>query len=492
VSDRAVEAFRTLLSTRFGWRLEDDRGQVAQVLASRLGGRQSATEYLDALAHASPSSAEVRTLAETFAVSETYFFRNPEQFAILCDIALPAMAARKPAGPIRILSAGAASGEEAYSAAITVVRLRRQQRIPAVEILGLDVSRRALDKARRGRYSSWALRGLPAAIRAEFFHHDGQHFDIAPDVASMVEFREWNLLDLKHGAPGAWDIVFFRNTSMYFTGDVARGVFAQLAGMMAPGAFLFLGHAETLRGISEDFAVQQSHQTFYYVREPAGDALAPPGAPVRASVEHVLPAADDQWFHDIARATERVAALVDRRHDTPSSEAPPAAASPAHARRAPVADALALFAQEQYAEALAAVGDADDPERLLLKAVLLVNLGRLEEARTACAAVLATDGLHAGADYVQALCDERARSDAQAVRQDEMAIYLDDTFAMPHLHLAQLARRRGDRAAALQHTRRARDLFAGEDDVRIVLFGGGFTRQALLQLCDSQLRALAS
>jgi chemotaxis protein methyltransferase CheR len=512
VNDAAVEEFRTLLSSRFGWRLEDDRGQLAQVFTSRLGLHQSPHAYLTQLAQAPPSSPEVRALAETLAVSETYFFRNPEQFAVLSEVALPTLAARRPAGPIRILSAGAASGEEAYSIAITVLKRGAEQPMPPVEILGLDVSRRALDKARRGRYSAWALRGLPLSLKKEFFQHDGQHFDIARHVAGMVQFREWNLLDLSTGAPGMWDIVFFRNTFMYFTVDVARAIFAQLSRAMAPGAFLFLGHAETLRSISEDFALRHSHQTFYYVREPASahGAIAPPlpdpatagpaaSAPVAAG-GHPSGARDD-WFHEIARATDRVAALV----DGPRPAGPPPEAAARDARAAArreagrgrdcatcMADALALVAQERYEAALEVLGEGSEPERLLLRAVLLANLGRLDAAREACRAVLAVDSLHAGAYYVQALCEERARNDTQAVRHDEMAIYLDDTFAMPHLHLALLARRHGERAAALEHTRRARDLFHGEDSHRILLFGGGFTRQALIQLCDGQMRALAS
>jgi chemotaxis protein methyltransferase CheR len=157
-----------------------------------------------------------------------------------------------------------------------------------------------------------------------------------------------------------------------------------------------------------------------------------------------------------------------------------------------VADALALLAQDRPQAALDALGHGSEPERLLLRSVLLVSLGRVDEARAACAAVLAADSRHAGAYYVQALCEERLHRDSEAVRHDEMAIYLDETFAMPQLHLAMLARRRHDVAVARRHIERARDLFAGEDQLRILMFGGGFSRQSLIQMCDTQLRALAS
>jgi chemotaxis protein methyltransferase CheR len=485
----AIDEFRALLTARFGWRLDDDRGQVAQWLSARSGRGRSAEAYVAALRQAAPPPAEVRAIADAFAVSETYFFRNPEQFAVLADTALPTVAARKPAGPIRILSAGAASGEEAYSIAMTIARVRARQPLPPVEILGVDVSPRAIDKARRGRYSAWALRGLPADLRHEFFDCDGRHFDVKPAVARMVRFEQRNLVD---GLPaGPWDIVFFRNTLMYFTPDTARRLIARVADAMSPDAFLFLGHAETLRGLSDRFALQHSHDAFYYrlpgAATAAGDRLAAAPPPAAAAPPPVH-AVDDEWFHEIARATERVAALIDGR---PRPEGGAAAAPPPSASGG-IGDALALLGQERYAEALASLGPGADPDRVLVRAVLLLHVGRVDEADAAARQVLAADSMHAGAQYVLALCAERRGDDAGTVRHDEMAMYLDDTFAMPHLHLALLSRRRGDRAGARRHAQRARDLFAAEDDLRVLLFGNGFTRRALLQLCDAQLQALAS
>jgi chemotaxis protein methyltransferase CheR len=490
-----VDEFRGFLAERFGWRLEDDRGQISQVLVSRLLTGRPADQYLASLRRASSSAAELRAIVEALAVSETYFFRNPDQFAALGEIALPTAAARRPAGPLRILSAGAASGEEAYSIAMTVHRMRARVALPPIEILGVDVSRRAIERARRGRYSAWALRGLPADLRRGFFVTDGRHFDVRAEVASMVRFEERNLLDLHTATPGPWDIVFCRNTLMYFTPRAARDVLAHLAAAIVPGGFLFLGHAETLRGISDAFALEHTHETFYYRRVPAGDrAAAVPteprsAVPIETASAPPSDPADDEWFHAIARATQRVAALVDGR------AAPGAAAATQPATPAPLrgmSEALELLRQERYEEALAALDGGTAPECELVRSVLLAQTGRIAEATAACNAVLVADSMHAGAHYVLALCAERSGDDAGAARHDEMAIYLDDTFAMPHLHLSLLRRRRGDRAAALRHARRARHLFADEDELRILLFGNGFTRKAMVQLCEAQLQSLAS
>ena len=490
-----VTAFRDLLAERFGWRVDDTR-QLSHLLAAREGAGHSLERYLSTVRTAGPSSPEMRALVDAFAVSETYFFRNPEQFAVLAEVALPAAVARRPGAPLRILSAGAASGEEAYSVAMTVLRAGTHHALPPVEIVGVDVSGRVLERARRGRYSAWALRGLPPDIRREFFVTDGRHFDVRADVASMVRFQEGNLLDLSVTTPGPWDVVFCRNTLMYFTPPAARRILASLAEAIVPGGFLFLGHAETPRGLSDAFALEHSHNTFYYRRpgaERRGTSWTPVLPPSTAAWTPPAAAADDEWFHEIARATERVAALVDGPRQPVASPAPPgdATRSAAASRRGTTA-ALELLRQERYEDALVMLETVTSPEGALVRAVVLAQMGRVTEASAACQAVLAADSMHAGAYYVLALCAERGGDDASAVRHDEMAIYLDDTFAMPHLHLALLRQRQGDRPRARLHARRALDLFAGEDDLRILLFGNGFTRKAMRQLCQTQLQSLAS
>jgi chemotaxis protein methyltransferase CheR len=145
------------------------------------------------------------------------------------------------------------------------------------------------------------------------------------------------------------------------------------------------------------------------------------------------------------------------------------------------ADALMLLS------ALPAESDSE-PEALLLRAVLLANSGKMKEARGACARLLAIDELNAGAHYVMALCHEEGGDAAGAVEHDRTAVYLDAGFAMPRLHMGLIAKRSGDTAGARQELSQALILLAREDASRILLFGGGFSRDALLALCRSELR----
>jgi chemotaxis protein methyltransferase CheR len=106
-----------------------------------------------------------------------------------------------------------------------------------------------------------------------------------------------------------------------------------------------------------------------------------------------------------------------------------------------------------------------------------------------CHRLLLQDDMNAGAHYVLALCREGHGDPAGTLHHDRIASYLDSSFAMPHLHLGLLFRRLGDTEAARLELTEARRLLQGEEAARLLLFGGGFGRSALLSLCDAELKA---
>jgi chemotaxis protein methyltransferase CheR len=103
--------------------------------------------------------------------------------------------------------------------------------------------------------------------------------------------------------------------------------------------------------------------------------------------------------------------------------------------------------------------------------------------------LLACDELNAGAHYLLALCRESAGDRARALEHDRTAIYLDASFAMPRLHLGLMARRAGDAEAARRELTQALPLLKREDASRLLLFGGGFGREALISLCQAELKS---
>jgi chemotaxis protein methyltransferase CheR len=155
---------------------------------------------------------------------------------------------------------------------------------------------------------------------------------------------------------------------------------------------------------------------------------------------------------------------------------------------------LELLGTERFEEAMESLrrlpqDSARDPDALLLRAALLTNMGKRSEAETVCRELLASDDLNSGAHYLMALCREHANDFAAAEEHDLAAIHLDPFFAMPWLHRGLMAKRRGDPEASLRHLEHALTLLTREDPSRILMFGGGFGREALIQLCRIEIRA---
>ncbi|MBN9519072.1 methyltransferase domain-containing protein [bacterium] len=488
-----IDHFRDALARRFGLAFDDGkRTFLADVLTRRVGrgGEPAARAYVERLSAGRIRGEEAAELVRECTVGETYFFRHPDQYRALADAVL--VGRERPR--LRILSAGCASGEEAYSLAVLVREHVSDGSNGDARVVGIDLNPDALAKAALGRYTPWSLRGVPDDLRQRVFRVSGKEHQIDASVRALVSFEERNLLDdaPDFWYPGAFDAIFCRNVLMYFTPEATRAVVDRFARALAPGGLLFLGPAETLRGVSNDFHLCHAGDTFYYQLRPAGETAAVSAAPVTA-------VADESWVSAIGRASDRIARLSRgaRAADAPGPVAPPrpgGGTAPRDPAPPGLPAAREMVRQERYADALAVLGsladaERDDPDAKLLRAVSLTNCGQVGAAERLCHEVLAGDELNPEARYLLALCLEHAGNLGGAMEQDQAAVYLDPQFAMPHLHLGLLRKREGDRAGARRAFERALALMPREDAPRVLLFGGGFTRETLLRLCEAELRA---
>jgi len=508
-----VECFRALVAQRFGLYFEDAKLDfLADVLQRRMEATRSAhfSSYQRRIVSPANGHDELRLLAEPLTVNETYFFRYADHFRAFAEVVVPnRIQARAPRRLLRILSAGCASGEEAYSLAILI-----RDRLPELQswditIHGIDVNASMIGKAWRARYSAWSLRETPADLHRKYFRAEGRDFLLDSTLKPGVTFEERNLIeeDPVFWQEDAFDVVFCRNVTMYFTVEATRSVISRIARSLAPGGFLFLGHAETLRGVSQEFRLQQTHETFYYQRREAretscaGDLPRPRGDPdsLRRSIPAVVEPGDS-WFETIRRASERIANLTQEKSGPAIGESRSNLRHSSRSKTAPApplwdrALAIELLRKERFREAIELLRalpaeSKADPDTQLLLAVVLTNGGDLPEAEKVCLRVLKIDELNAGAHYLMALCREHAGDRKAAVEHDQAATYLDSAFAMPHLHLGLVAKRSADAETARRELGRALPLLDREDASRILLFGGGFTRKALVEFCLAELRA---
>jgi chemotaxis protein methyltransferase CheR len=503
------QQFRVWISRRLGLRFDDAKLEfLAEVLCRRAENKGLASrEYLTRL-HGTYDEDEFSALALELTVPETYFFRHMDQFRAFAEVALPeAQATRGPQRSVRILSAGCATGEEPYSLAM-LARERGASFGGDVDIRALDLNPVVLAKAARGLYSPWALRETPADSQQRWFKQTGKEFQLDAAIRGAVTFQVANLADESKElwAPHRYDVIFCRNVLMYFTEDAAQDLVKRFTRSLVPGGHLFLGHAETMRGLSDEYHLCHTHGTFYYQRKPllngrhAALGEPNPGAGLSGTVladtaliaANSLAGSSATWLDTIQRASDRIRALSER----PSVATTLGARATAAVVESPpqLHLVLELFKQERFADALELLGrltarSAQDPEILLLRAALLTHGGQLAAAERVSAQLLACDELNAGAHYLLALCRESAGDRSRALEHDRTAIYLDASFAMPRLHLGLMARRAGDFEAARRELTQALPLLKREDAARLLLFGGGFGREALIALCHAELKS---
>ncbi|MES2163301.1 MAG: CheR family methyltransferase [Pseudomonadota bacterium] len=488
-----VAQFRDLIVERLGLQFDETKlGNLARVLALHADGDSAA--FIARLAAAPAPCEALHRLAVDLTVTETYFYRNIEQIRAFAEVALPACWQAREGLPVRVLSAGCASGEEPYTLAITA-REAGPLGAGSVEIRAVDANPAMLAKAARARYSAWSLREVSPAMRARWFTREGELYALNDSVRRSVRFDQRNLAqdDDELWAPGSYDIVFCRNVLMYFSPAQAQAAVARIAGALAPGGYLFMGHAETLRGLSHDFHLCHTHATFYYQRKLyAGQAPLPADfnqPPWNGVQTRPVLFDDPAWVDVIARAAQRI--------DTLAVAAPRAGAMPSAPAQADLHHALTCLHNEQFEQSLALIDKlpqqhAEDPDVLLLKAISLSQSGALVTAQNVCHQLLARDELNAGAQYVLALCHEEGGDSGAALAHYRSAAYLDPGFALARLHIGLLERRMGDAEAARRDLAQALILLQHEEASRLLLFGGGFPRSALVGLCRAELAALGA
>ncbi len=479
-----IDRFKELITDGLGFQVEDDGTvHLHALLQERLRdtGNRTADAYLDDLHDPERRHAELQAIAQHLTVGETYFFRIPEQYRALAEAALPdRLRVRQGQGPVRILSAGCASGEEAYTVALLLREAMPNLDPQDVSILGVDVNPAFLAKARKAQFSPWSLRGLAPELRERYFREENRTFHLDPTVTAMVRFEARNLMADDGWEREAFDIIFCRNVFIYFSPEATRKALSRLTRAIAPGGYLFLGPAETLRGISRAFRLIHTHETFYYQQVHAAQAPPPDEAPARP---------DASWVDAVHRASERISTLTAAGAKRLTPDAPLSKGRPAWE----LMPALELFKEERYTEALASLRALPpealrDADVLLLLAAILTNAGDRPEAERVCHEVLALDAFSAGAHYLLALCSEQAGDFEAARRHNETATTLDPSFAMPRLHLGLLAKRSGSFEKARRELERAQALLSREEAPRMLLFGGGFNREALMGLCAAEIR----
>lgn len=406
---RDLTHFKQLVHQRCGLHLEgfaEARLVRALDYLYHTTGIDSEAALIAQLAH---DSALFEAFISQLTVNETYFFREPEALHWLVNTYLPRRL--QTPTPLRLLSAGCSSGEEPYSLAIALIERYGEHAKQLFEISGGDLDQQVLDKARSGVYGGMAFRSLPLDLKTRYFTPIGRaSYRINETLREWVTFHTLNLLTAESPTlTGAFDVIFFRNVSIYFDEPTRRTIQQHLKQRLAPDGIIVCGVTETLGNDLGLLSLREEHGIFYFQ---AADATPPPC--LHASIA-TPPIAPDP-AQTVGAATPETRAVETRAVETSAVETPET-----DAQCSPNA-AAATF------------------DELLLEAHALLNQNHFDEAAQRLARLLEEDAWNVDALLLAGLVARWQQQPQQAFDYFKRALYIAPECWPAHFYQAELFR----------------------------------------------------
>lgn len=499
--------FRDLIHRHSGIYLEEsklDSLRISLVTRATRLGYNSFGEYYSALER---DDREFNELLNLVTINETSFFRFPAQFDALRDRVLPEIMASKPAGnrDLRIWSAGCSTGEEPYSLSMLLNDMALGASGWNPQVLGTDVSTKALGRARAGVYGRRAMTNVAPDVI-------DRHFDVTPTgdyrvndrVRSLVDFGYQNLIKEPYplSVMGNWDVIFCRNVTIYFRIESTRRVVRNFYDSLNDGGYLFIGHSETLTSISDDFEAVEIGGVFLY-HKPAAKALFTPGRP---QAPHGARAGDSRRERARAAAaaqppTSAVRPAQTRNRPRPATTPSEQAGGTSGASRPPAAsdDAAAILdrartdLREGHPDQVAGEAkrvlelDPNNADAHLLLAYVHADTGDYDEALAACDWALSINPLLPVARYILGIIHQRQGDTVRAISELKKTVYIDADFALAHLNLANIYKAQRQFDSAAKEYENALRALRKSPEGDWTEFSGGFQADLLIRTCERSL-----
>jgi chemotaxis protein methyltransferase CheR len=253
ISDELFLQLGRMITERYGIKMPADKKIMFQArLQRRLRelGIDSFEEYAKKLLVENVDSHEFTILADYISTNKTDFFRENDHFSFLSEHVLPHLI-KNSVSQLKIWSAGCSSGQEAYSIAITIEEFRRMNRSSFdYSIFATDISYRMLKAVREAIYPISEVDAIPLEIKHRYFLKSKEinvsKARVLKDVRDHVKMGYLNLMDQSYSFDTKFDVIFLRNTLIYFDSETQRRVLAKVLENLKTGSYLFIGHSESL------------------------------------------------------------------------------------------------------------------------------------------------------------------------------------------------------------------------------------------------------
>lgn len=276
ISERELSEIRVLIETRSGIFFDDSRERFFSSRVREHVEARKLAHGTDLIRLIGDSNVEYDALLQRLLTQETSFFRYPAAFAALKKKVLPELHMKKfweSPRSLRVWSAGCATGEEAFSIAMTVADALEFADAWNVHILATDISRQALNHAERGRYHERELEMLSTRQRELYFSRFGREWVVKPRIRNLITFAPMNLAQIV--SMGKFDCIFCMNVLIYFSQERQGQLIERFYEYLEPGGYLFLGHAESVSKAGVRFETHVYGDTLIHQKPTATRRVAP-------------------------------------------------------------------------------------------------------------------------------------------------------------------------------------------------------------------------
>lgn len=204
---------------------------------------------------------------EALTLSDTYFYRDYPVFKAFESYMLPQMREiNRSSKKLRIWSLGCSTGQETYSIAMGIKHKLLGAKDWNIDIIGTDISSFSIGKAQKGAFSQFDVQmGLNMRQILENFHQEQGQWQINDDIAAMVEFRRYNLMD-ELTLSDKYDIIFCRYVLQYFSPEIQRKLIAKIYSRQVVSGFLYLGMQENVAGLNEFYEPVSGMECLYQAK----------------------------------------------------------------------------------------------------------------------------------------------------------------------------------------------------------------------------------
>lgn len=485
-----LNPFKDLIRERSGLNFNEARiATLENGIRARMSEKGIALHagYLNCLLY---DQDEFSNLLNLLTINETYFFREPHHLNILTERLIPEMlTGRKEGAKIKILSAGCSTGEEPCSLLISLMERYGAGIMNSVSVTGFDIDSNVIRKAREGIFTAYSFRDVSQQLMKKYFEPAGNNRHKIKDfVREGVKFIKLNLLndDFPDELKGV-DVIFFRNVSIYFNPETQKNILKKLSELLNEKGYLFVGSTETLSHDTGVLSLIEMDGVFLFQkikdrRQNTEDRRQKENhSPIHRFM--VRQAHHGTVRHDTAHRDNVTLSRLKGRRFTDSPDV-----------QTLFNKAISLAVEKKYDDALNLIDKLVEKDQFFiktytLKAGILINLNRLEDAKRICLKGIEIDRWCLEGHLLLGLIAKMQNDQEAAFKQFKEAVYIQPSCWLAHFYLAEIYNSSGElKNACREYEITIKQLAKGEiENHGLTFFPLSFSAEQIAHLCKHNI-----